>query len=229
MFNDDHNASPFNALPPIVWAFALIILAVELLFQGAERGLIGGPGAIGWRIEAITSFGFFDSVFAWMIETRQAPLEHLMRFLTYLFIHGSFTHAAFGIVMALAIGKMVAEAFSQLGFLLIAATSSIAGAFAYGIFLDDNQPLFGAFPAIYGLIGALTYMLWVRAKVEGTNQMNAFTLIGFLLGIQLVFKLLFGGGNDWVADIAGFAAGFGLSLILAPGGAVAALNRVRRR
>jgi len=229
MDHDDHNASPFNAMPPVVWAFAGAILAIELLFQGAERGLIGGPGGIGWRVDAITSFGFFDSIFGWMIETGNMPPEHLLRFVSYLFVHGSFTHAAFAIVMALAIGKMVAEAFSSLGFLMITLLSSIAGALAYGIFLSDKQPLFGAFPAIYGLIGALTYMLWVRAKVEGTNQLNAFAMISVLMGIQLVFKLLFGGGNDWVADIAGFAMGFGISLAIAPGHAVAALNRIRRR
>lgn len=229
MHNDDLNASPFNAIPVIVWIFSLAILGIELIFQGAERGLIGGPGSIGWRLEAITTFGFFDSVLGWMIETRRLPAEHLWRFVSYLFIHGSFTHAAFAVVMALAIGKMVAEAFSSLGFVLIVVISSISGALAYGLLLDETQPLFGAFPAVYGLIGALTYMLWIRAKTEGTNQLSAFSLIAFLLGIQLVFKFLFGGGNDWVADIAGFLAGFALSLVLAPGGAVAVLNRIRRR
>lgn len=74
------------------------------------------------------------------------------------------------------------------------------------------------YPAVYGLIGAFTFLLWVRLAGTGTNQYRAFTLIGFLLGIQLVFGLLFGGGNDWVADVAGFATGFGLSFFVSPGG-----------
>ncbi len=52
----------------------------------------------------------------------------------------------------------------------------------------------------------------------GANQSRAFTLIAFLMGIQLVFGLIFGGSKDWVADLAGFATGFALSFFLAPGG-----------
>jgi len=38
------------------------------------------------------------------------------------------------------------------------------------------------------------------------------------MGAQLVFGLLFGLQNDWVADLAGFACGFGLSFFVSPGG-----------
>ena len=59
-----------------------------------------------------------------------------------------------------------------------------------------------------------------------------FTLIAFLLGIQLFFKFVFGGGDDWLADIAGFATGFLLSFPLAPHGGerlAQAIAKVRRR
>jgi len=54
-------------------------------------------------------------------------------------------------------------------------------------------------------------------------------LIGFLMGIQLVFGLLFGGNRDWVADLAGFVAGFGLSFVVSPGGWGRVVDRLRRR
>ncbi len=85
------------------------------------------------------------------------------------------------------------------------------GALVYALLLDTPQPLIGGFPAVYGLIGAFTFLLWVRLALNGGPQARAFTLIGFLMGIQLVFGLLFGGGKDWIADLAGFVAGFGLS------------------
>jgi rhomboid protease GluP len=232
MYSDEPNAPPFNPIPPVVWVFVLAITGVELVLQAAENGIVGGPGGIGWRIEAITRFAFFDSAFAWMIESGRFPIEHVQRFFTYVFIHGNFTHALFGVVMLLAIGKLVAEVFSAFAFVAIFSASTIIGALAYSLFLDTTIPLMGAFPAVYGMIGAFTFMLWVRAKYEGAGQARAFSLIAFLMGIQLFFKLIFGGGNDWVADIAGFVTGFGLSFLLAPGGArriAEMINQVRRR
>jgi hypothetical protein len=41
--------------------------------------------------------------------------------------------------------------------------------------------------------------------------------------------VLFGGSPDWIADLAGFGAGFGLSFLVAPGGPAAILRRLRRR
>ena len=49
------------------------------------------------------------------------------------------------------------------------------------------------------------------------------------MGIQLVFGLLFGGGQDWVADLAGFVAGFGLSFLVSPGGRARVVDRLRQR
>ena len=63
---------------------------------------------------------------------------------------------------------------------------------------------------------------WITPH-DPTQQYRAFTLIGFLLGIQLLFGLLFGGSNDWVADLFGFITGFFVSFLLVPG----ALGRIR--
>ncbi len=232
MYSEDHNAPPFNPIPPVVWVFVLAITGIELLFQAGASGFVGGPSAIGWRNEAITGFAFYDTAFSWMIANGHYPFELVQRFFTYTFVHANFNQALFAAVMLLAIGKMVAEVFSPLAFVMIYAVSSIVGALAYALFLDTQFPLLGAFPAVYGMIGAFTFMLWVRAKYEGRGQAKAFSLIAFLLGLQLFFKLVFGGSNDWVADIAGFVTGFALSFLVAPGGAMRIsemLNRVRRR
>jgi membrane associated rhomboid family serine protease len=54
-------------------------------------------------------------------------------------------------------------------------------------------------------------------------------MIGFLLGIQLVFGLIFGGGWEWVADLSGFLAGFFLSFVVSPGGWERARDKLRHR
>jgi membrane associated rhomboid family serine protease len=88
--------------------------------------------------------------------------------------------------------------------------------------------LIGGFPAVYGLIGAFTFLLWRSLALIGANQARAFTLIAFLMGIQLVFGLMFGLQKDWVADLVGFACGFGLSFFVSPGGWTRMRGRMRR-
>ena len=124
---------------------------------------------------------------------------------------------------------MVGERFSGFAVVVVFFGSAIFAALVYGLLLDDDFPLFGGFPAAYGLIGAYTFLYWLRQVATGGPQMQAFMLIVFLMGIQLVFGLLFGPRNDWVADLAGFVAGFGLSFLVVPGGFQRLLGWLRDR
>ncbi len=222
------DVSPINPLPPAVVALCLMIAGVEVAVSLGARGIVGGTEAVGWRVLLAQDYGFSGRVFDWMVRNGSWPLEHVQRFLTYPFVHGSFTHAIFGIVMVLALGKMVGEALGNLAVVIVFAVSSIVGAVAYGTLVDTSLLLIGAFPAIYGLIGTYTYMLWLRLGHMGQRQIRAFSLIGFLLGIQLIFGLFFGGGPDWVADVIGFVVGFALAIVLVPGGVRRLIAKLRR-
>ncbi|GGL96054.1 rhomboid family intramembrane serine protease [Pseudooceanicola nanhaiensis] len=219
---------PVNPLPWSVVLLFLAIAAVEIVLSLGARGIIGGPGSVGWRLEAIRSYGFVSAVLHWMMEQGVWPLEQVMRFVTYPFVHGAFTSAAFACVMLLALGKWVGEVAGAWSVLITFFLSSVLGALVYGLVTNDAYPLIGAFPGIYGLIGVFTWLLWVRLKASGDNEFRAFTLIGVLMGIQLVFGLLFGAANTWVADITGAVAGFLAAPLLVPGGWSAFLRRMRR-
>jgi membrane associated rhomboid family serine protease len=223
-----HNEPPLNPMPPVVMALFIVIVGVEAAFSLGSYGLIGGPTALGWRLEATERFAFFGQVLRWMLSTGQFPPEHLVRFFSYPFVHASFTHALFAGVMLLAMGKMVAEALGSVRTVVIFFASTFAGALAYGLVIETQVPLIGAFPAVYGLIGGFTYLLWLRLGQMGAQQVRAFSLIGMLLAIQLVFGLIFGGSKDWVADLAGFVTGFTLTLLLVPGGWERLLEKLRR-
>ncbi len=223
------NAPPINPLPPVVVALVMIIAGIEGFFSLGRAGLIGGPEAIGWRLTAIRDYGFSGDILRWMIKTGQVPPDQLVRFVTYPFVHFTFTQALFVVVFLLALGKTVGEVFRPWAVLLVFFASAIMGALAYGLLTQDPRALVGGFPAVYGLIGAFTFLLWVNLAAKGANKYRAFTLIGFLLFIQLVFGILFGGRNDWVADLAGFATGFLLSFIVSPGGWSHLLARLRKR
>ena len=223
------NASPFNALPPVVIALAVVIGGLEIMFQLAERGIIGGQAGVGWRLAAIRDFAMSDAVVEWMLANGVYPTEHLRRFVTYPLIHPSFTSAVFVVVFILAIGKMVAEVFSPIAVLLVFWVSAIAGALGFALILDPPYALTGGFPGVYGLIGAFTFLLWTNLVSTGGSGARAFALIGVLMAIQLLFGLLNADFGNFVAELSGFVAGFLMSFLVSPGGWSRVMAKLRQR
>lgn len=223
-----YDPSPVNVLPAAVWLLFLAIFGVEAVLAAAEAGLIGGRAGIGWRLGWQQEYGFSPEVLGWMIDNQHWPLNQLRRFVTYPFLHHSFTHMLIAGVMILALGKFVGEIFGGAFVALVFVGASICGALVYGWIGGSAVWLFGAYPAAYGLVGAFSYVLWRRYEAMGQQQIRAFSMIGMLLGIQLVFGVLFGSDPTWVADVAGFVAGFGLAVMFAPGAMAGFLRRMRR-
>ncbi|AQS49200.1 rhomboid family intramembrane serine protease [Thioclava nitratireducens] len=226
---DGYDEHPMNPLPPVVWLLALPIIATELFFAMGQSGLIGGAQAAGWRLDALQKFAFSPQVMRAMVQTGQYPPEQMMRILTYPFVNASVTQAIFVLVFLLALGKMVGEVFSGLAVAIVFFGATILGALVYAALPFTQIGLYGGYPGDYGLIGAFTWILWTRLGQENANQFRAFSLIGALMGIQLLFAMIFGARPDWIADIVGFVAGFVLSFFVAPGGMQRTLQRLRRR
>lgn len=224
---DDQN--PINPIPPVVIVLVLIVVGVEAMLSLAALGWVGGPQGVGWRLAAIEDYGVWSAVFDWMVSRGDFSPDLLVRFVTYPFIHGSITHAVFGAVLLLALGKFVGDVFHPVSVLLVFFVSAIAGGLVYAALLGSDQPLYGVYPPVYGLIGAFTYLMWLRLGAVGANQYRAFLLIGFLLAWQLLTGVLFGGSPQWVADVTGFVAGLGLAPLVGPGGWAAFLRRIRTR
>ncbi len=227
--NSSYDSSPLNPIPPVVWLLVLPIAAMEIALSLGGLGLAGGAVGIGWRNDAIQRFALSPEMLDQMLTLNQWPADGLMRFVTYPFVHYSFMNAVFGVVFLLALGKFVGEVFSPLSVLAIFVLSGVAAGVAYSLVPGVRFALVGAFPPVYGLIGAFTFIHWARLGAANGNRVMAFRLIGMLLGVQLLFGVLFGGTPLWIADLSGFAAGFGLSFLLGPGGPTQLVNRVRRR
>lgn len=223
------NHSPVNPLPPAVMVLVLAMVLVEAVFSLGARGLLGGPGAVGWRAVAIQDYGFSNRTVTWMLENGVFPVDYLLRFVTFPFVHGSFTHTVFAGVMTLALGKFVGERLSQIAVLVLFFASAMLGALTYALIMPDGPGVIGAFPGVYGLIGGFTCLLWLQLGQVGAQQFRAFSLIGVLLLLQLVFGLLFGTRPMWIADVAGFVFGFGLSFVLVPGGLRRLREKIRHR
>lgn len=226
---DGYDEAPINPLPPVVWLLLLPVVAIEVVLGAGAIGLAGGAEAIGWRNEAIQRFALSPMMLDQMLTTGRFNADYTLRFLTYPFVHGSVTHAVFVAVFILALGKMVGEVFRAWAVLAIFFGAGIVGALVYSLVPGITAPLFGGYPPVYGLIGAFTFILWARLGAVQANRMRAFTLIGLLMGLQLIFGLIFGSRPDWIADLAGFATGFALSFALGPGGPAHLLRLIRQR
>lgn len=226
--------SPLNPLPPVIWLLTLPVIASEALFMLGRSGLVGGAEGVGLRLNAIRmtalppellqrvwSFGAFD-------------VDQMYRALSFSFIHTSLTHALFVVVFTMALGNLVAQQFRPLAVLALFLGSAIGGAIIYAAVLQiiGARPslLIGGYPAVYGLVGAFTFLLWTKLAAVNANRLRAFSLIGMLLAFQFVFGMLFGGaGTGWVAEIGGFATGFALSFLLVDGGIRRTLTQLRQR
>ncbi len=233
----DHNQPPINPLPAITWALSLPMIAMELVVNAGANGIAGGPSGIGWRSQAVQDFAFSPEYLRQMLSFQQYPIDGLYRPFTYPFVHTDLTQAVFVIVILLALSKFVGEVFHWWAVLAVFLTSSLVAALVYTAIPYTQAPLIGGYPPVYGLIGAFTYVQWMRASAIGSGQLRAFQLIGFLLGIRIAFGAFSlvtygfaqGVGWDWTAELAGFMTGFLMSFAVSPGGWSRVLARIRQR
>ncbi|MFK7881752.1 rhomboid family intramembrane serine protease [Roseobacter sp.] len=225
---DHKEASPVNPLPPVVVVLFLAMALPEVAFGLGARGLIGGPEAVGWRLAAVQTYSFSGDIFDWMVANGRWLPDHMIRFLSYSFVHVSFTSTLFAAVLLLALGKLVGEVLGQMAVVVLFFGGAIFGALIYGLLLNDPNWLVGGFPAVYGLIGGYSFVMWQSLGARGEQQLRAFNLIAILMGLQLVWGVFFDVGNGWVADLAGFVFGFAASAALVPGGIARVIASMRR-
>ncbi|WP_282602766.1 rhomboid family intramembrane serine protease [Paracoccus sp. PARArs4] len=226
--------SPLNPLPPVIWLLTLPVIATEAIFALGGIGLIGGAEGVGLRLTAIRMAALPPELIQRAPQFLQQAPSEFYRLFSYAFVHASLTHALFVAVFTLALGNLVARNFRPAAVVALFFGSAIGGAVIYSLLLAalglQNAPLIGGYPAVYGLVGAFTFLLWTKLAAVNANRMRAFSLIGMLLVFQLAFGLVFGGaGLGWIAEVAGFATGFALSFALVDGGMARALRQIRRR
>lgn len=209
----------FNPVSPIVVVLVFAMVVVELVFQAAEHGLIGGPQAHGWRVEMASLFGFYKAVFDHILIGGDIEPKVIWPFLTYLFISRSFMHMLIPATLILAMGKMIAEMFSGLAVFILFVACGLAGSLAFGMLASGDQAqLIGAFPVFYGFIGTFTWIRVYQLRSKGKSVLPAFGLIGMFIIMRGVFMAIYGIPKELVADIAGLIVGFLLAYLVAPDG-----------
>ena len=208
-----------NPIPAVILAILCGIVLVEIFLVFGFGGLVGKSGVAAERLILIQKYGVTPDLASWMFETSNFSIDYVSRFIVYPFVNLSSLSVVFATVLLLALGKIVGEVFSALSVVLIWFLTTTLAAFFYSMSATDGQILVGSYPGIYGFVGAYTFVSWIILRLaEEKNQSQAFSLIVALMSIQLLFSLVFGTGQLWIADFAGFVIGFIISFFLTPGG-----------
>lgn len=223
-----YDAPVFNPLPWVVWLLALPIIAVEVLIALGQSGLVGGAAAIGWRLDAVNLFGYAPDFQRALLAQGAWVDPGWLRLVTHPVAHLSFTDALFAVVILLAIGNMIGRLFSAPAMVALFFGSAVGAAVIYTL-MGFRAPLIGADGAVYGLIGAYTWTRWVQFPAGHPERFRAFTLAGFLIGLRVFFWLVFGGSMAWIAAVIAVPVGFGLAILVAPGGLARLVARLRQR
>jgi len=143
-------------------------------------------------------------------------LERALPFVTYMFLHGNYTHLIFNCLWLLAFGPVVARRFGVVLFLLFFLLCGIAGAAVYlALNWGSEAPVIGASGAISGLMGAGFRMIGSnvfdrRLDPILSPRILLWSGIWVVLNVVAGFTGLGAGRFElvaWQAHLGGYAAG----------------------
>lgn len=210
-------------IPPGVLMAALAMAALHILRLSLpdEQGLA-----------FLLTMAFIPARYAGVvIDIPGGDWASLTSFVTYMFVHGDWTHLIVNLLWMLAFGSAVARRIGTVRFLLFSALCGIAGVLLHLVLhFGEAIPVVGASAAISGqMAGAVRFVFggrppgldWSRsvetmplASVSETLANGRFLLF---LGVWVMLNLLFGLGGvqldtgtaniAWEAHIGGFLCG----------------------
>jgi len=204
---------PFlNAPPTVLWLIALL-LATHVL-----RVIL--PGSL--PDDIILNYAFTPARYARAVAQGLPPggvLGLAVPFITYMFLHGDFTHVGINSLWLLVFGPIVTRRLGTLRFLLFFLFCGIAAALIHmAVYWGSPMAVVGASGAISGLMAAGMRILYGRVY-GGANGLApifskpilAFSLVWVI--VNVVSGVLRIGVSDdltlvaWVAHLGGFFAG----------------------
>ena len=215
-----------NHLPAPVIVFVLILTLGEFYITGAEARFWGSSES---RIALIRQVAFLPEVFQRSLLAGSWVPELFLRLITYPFVHSSLLQAVFAGVLTLTLGKFLAGVLGSFAIILIFFSSSMFAALGYSFFTNDSFPLFGSFPAAYGLIGAFTFVLFGRSNGSLNQQLQAFRLLSILMFINIIFAFFQNGPALWVAELSAVVMGFVCTAFLYPSGISVIIKKLKDR
>lgn len=219
---------PILNVPPVITGLAVVMLAIQLVRDWVDSDT---------AVEILALFAFIPARYdPSVLAPGMLPggtAADIWTFVSYAFLHGSWTHVGLNLLWMLAFGTPVARRFGVLRFLLFFAATAAAGA---GLHLLTHEgeivPMIGASAAVSGcMAAALRFMFASEAYVAFRPDMFGAAVdypapplsvvmrdrrvIGFVV-VWFVINLAFGvstplgltdGSVAWEAHVGGFIVG----------------------
>lgn len=177
-----------------------MLILPELLLQGSDLGLFGGPQ---WRGLAYGFGSFWPDLLAG--GKPAFALQPVTMFLTYGLLHADLWHLLGNLLALIVLGEQVIRRAGPAFFFRICLVSALTAALAFALINPEGGPMVGASGMAFGLAGALA--------VRRPGQIARVVLELVLLNAGL--WLLLSGALAWEAHLGGFLGGLALAW---PGG-----------
>jgi membrane associated rhomboid family serine protease len=193
----------------LVYAIAVLCVAVELVLQAGDFGLIPIPRL---RATVYEYGGFWPGLLHdWQ---PNFPFQSWTMFLSYGFLHAGPMHLALNMVTLVVLGTAVAERVGGARFALVYAISILGGGIGFAVLSDTFRPMVGASGALFGLAGAL--LAWeYRDRVSLEERLwPVLRAVLLLAALNAALYIAMGGHLAWEAHFGGFAAGWIAALFL---------------
>ncbi len=214
---------PIFQSPPVVLTAIAVLAIIHVVLQYAGEDL---------QVWSLYAFAFIPARLS--APFPMIPGSQVWSFLTYAFLHGSWSHLIFNCLWLLIFGTIVARYLGAARFLLLAAASAIAGAFVtLMLHWGENYLMIGASGAVSGLMAAAVPIMYGRGRLTAGRLMgDGLTARPLSFGdllrnrnaviftlVWLIITLLSGatgftgnsfleeGGIAWEAHIGGFIGG----------------------
>lgn len=197
-------SEPAFNLPPATQFLILANLAIHVL-----RTFVLGEQA---SYEILYRLGFVSARY-----TGGLPLtwEAFVSPLTYMFIHGSWTHVLMNVAMLAAFGAGIERQMGSKKMLSFFLMTGFLSAWFHMLFYWSSEgALIGASGGISGLFGGVLMMLYSRGHL-GRGTKSLYPAIAIWIGTAILFGIMGApGAGDatiaWTAHIGGFIAGLAL-------------------
>lgn len=144
------------------------------------------------------------------------PGQTMTMFVTYAFLHGSFLHMLFNMLILLYLGRETVQRLGQGGFLLVYLLCAIGGAAGYGLLATGNTPMLGASGAVFGLFGTTMYWEYQRLRLRRQSIAPIGKFVLGLVVMNVALYVMAGGMLAWQAHLGGFLTGALLARIVTP-------------
>jgi membrane associated rhomboid family serine protease len=140
--------------------------------------------------------------------------------MTYLLVHGDFTHLLVNVFMFLAFGAAVGRRMGSWGLLQFYVLCGLVGAFAFWLFnIGLIAPVIGASGAVAGMVGAVCRMSFRPSDPSNSmpfsSRRSAFGFVVVWMLLNFFFGMLppealgmEGGSIAWETHLGGFIFGF---------------------